>query len=167
MRRSSAALVASAAAALVATGCGGGDTAATPRGKAAPAAVSSSDYVASSTLGRGTAARLFAITGLGTFRASCIRPGEARISYRVEPGGTGQIVTTATPRGTGSNTWADPGERVTVAIGPRSGPRSDWQLGLLSEGRIGVVTASFTVARLAKTFGCFVTATAHSAKRRR
>jgi hypothetical protein len=76
-------------------------------------------------------------------------------------------VTTATPGGTESNAWADPGERVSVPIGPRRGPRVDWQIGLLSEGRIHVLTASFTVARLAKTFGCFVTATAHTAKRLR
>jgi hypothetical protein len=140
----------------------------TPRGGgAAPAAVSSSDYVASPTLGRGTAERLFAIPGLGAFRASCTRPGEARIAYRAERGGATQIVTTAAPGGTESKAWADPGERASVPIGPRRGPRVDWQIGLLSEGRIHVLTASFTVARLAKTFGCFVTGTAHAAKRLR
>jgi hypothetical protein len=167
MKRPPVALIASTVAALAATGCSDGGGVDTPRADRAHAAVTSNDYVASPTLGRGTSVRLFAIPGLGRFGASCTRPGEVRISYRVEAGGTSQIVTTATPRGTGSNTWADPGERVTVSIGPRTGPRVDWQVGLLAEGRIGVLTGSFTVARLAKTFGCFVTGTAHTAKRLR
>ena len=166
MNRRPAALIASTATALAVTGCGGGDVDATPRSDATHAAVSSTDYVASPTLGRGTAARLFAIPGLGRFGASCGRPGVARISYTAAPGGATQIVTTETPGGTGSNTWADPGERVAAPIGARTGPRVDWQVGLLSEGRIEVLTASFTVARMPE-FGCFVTGKAHTAKRPR
>jgi hypothetical protein len=90
-----------------------------------------------------------------------------RIRRRAARDGAAQVVTTAMPGGTESNAWADPGERVSVPIGSGSGPRVDWQIGLLSEGRIHVLTASFTVARLAKTFGCFVTGTAHAAKRLR
>jgi hypothetical protein len=159
--------MASAVAALAATGCGGGETDASHRGAAAPRAVSSADYVASPTLGRGRAERLFAIPDLGSFRASCIRPGEARISYRVEPGGATEVVTAGTARDPGSNRWVDPGDRVAVPIGPSTAPRADWQVGLIRKGRIAVVTASFTVGRLGDDFGCFVTGTAHTSSRRR
>jgi hypothetical protein len=168
MKRASAALMAAAAAALTAPGCGGGGTAPPPRGAATPAAVSSTDYVASPTLGRGTSERLFAIPGLGAFRATCARPGEARISYRVKKrGGTTQLVTAEPGRGSGSNRWADPGERVAIPIGGSRAARADWQVALIAEGRITVVTASFTVGVLGDRFGCFVTGTAHSATRPR
>jgi hypothetical protein len=167
MKLSFAALMASAAAALTAAGCGG-DTAPTPRGGAAPAAVSSTDYVASPTLGRGTSERLFAVPELGAFRATCARPGEARISYRVKKrGGTTQLVTAEAGRGSGSNRWADPGERVAIPIGGSRAARADWQVALIAEGRITVVTASFTVGVLGDRFGCFVTGAAHRATRPR
>jgi hypothetical protein len=157
-----------AAAALAATGCGGGDTAPNPRGGAAPATVSSADYVASPTLGRGTSERLFAIPELGAFRATCTRPGEARISYGVKKrGGTSQLVTAEAGRGSGPRKWVDPGERVAIPIGGSRAGRADWQVAILAEGRITVVTASFTVGVLGDKFGCFVTGKARSATRQR
>jgi hypothetical protein len=166
MKRRSAALLASTAVLLAATGCGGGDTAPTRSGAAAPPPASSADYVASPTLGRGTSERLFAIPELGAFRASCTRPAEARISYRVNRGGTTQLVTAETARGGGLNRRVDPGERVAVAIRASEAARADWQAGIIAEGRIAVVTASFTVGRLGD-FCCFVTAKAHRARRAR
>jgi hypothetical protein len=161
----SAALVSTALAVAV-TGCGGSEIDAPERGAVSRAAVESKEYVASPTLGRGSAKRLFAIAGLGRFGASCRRPGQAEISYLVAPGSATQLVTTETARAGWSNGWLDPGQRVAVAISPQTRPRTDWQVALLSKGRIEVLTASFTVSPLAK-FGCFVTGKAEVASRRR
>jgi hypothetical protein len=155
----SAALVAAGAAAAVA-GCGDGDT----RSRAGVAPTGPDHHIASTTLGRGQDARLFAVPGLGRFRASCTSPGVARISYRAAPGSATQSVTTRTARGESPTAWVDPGDRASAAIDRDRAPRADWQVALLSKGRQQVLRASFTVARLPK-FGCFVTGIADGARR--
>jgi hypothetical protein len=75
-------------------------------------------------------------------------------------------VTTVTARAGSSNEWLDPGQRVAIAIGRETGQPTDWQVALLSKGRIEVLTASFTVGALPK-YGCFVSGKAQVAERRR
>jgi hypothetical protein len=166
MKGISVALLLSAAVLSAITGCGGDEVNGPLSGKVVGAEVMSSKYIASPTLGSGTAAPLFAIPGLGRFRASCRRPGQAEISYTIAPGSATQLVTTETAQVGSSNGWLDPGQRVAIAIGREAGPRVDWQVGLLSKGRIEVLTASFAVGRLGN-FGCFLTGKAEDAKRRR
>jgi len=163
MARSPAALLTFVA--VAAMGCG--DDAGGPAPGASPQqAVETDDYVASPTLARGSAARLFAIPGLGHFGARCKRPGEAEISYTAAARSATQLVTTDN-RGISSNGRLNPGQRIAVAIGPRVGPRVDWQVALLSEGTVEVATASFTTGKLSGSFGCFVTGKAQATQRRR
>jgi hypothetical protein len=150
-------------AARVATGCGGNEDGSRSRA----AAVTVADYVASPTLGRGSSERLFAIPGLGQFRAACVRTGEARIAYRAARGGAGQSAAVQTARATRPAVSLDPGDRVAAAIDRDRAPRVDWQVGILSEGRVDVLTASVTVDSLGAEFGCFLTAKAHRANRLR
>ncbi|HEX6654171.1 MAG TPA: hypothetical protein VF072_15605 [Thermoleophilaceae bacterium] len=132
---------------------------------AGSSAAAATQYAASPTLSRGSGARLFSIPGVGRFRASCARPGTARVSYVADD--TSQSVTVETARATRPAVSIDPGERVAVTVDRRTAPRSDWQVAILSEGRIDVVTASVTVAQLAPGFGCFVSAKADRVRRTR
>ncbi len=131
--------------------------------------VGATSYVASPTLGVGDKApeRLFAISGLGRFSALCKGRGRAKISYKVAAGSATQLVTTEGPRESTSNRWLDPGQHTSVAIGPDTGPRTDWQVALLSKGTVEVATGSFTVARLNSPSLCFVTGKANLTTSRR
>ena len=151
---------------LVLRACGGGHSEVRFAPREAAPTVRSNDYVASPTLSRGDAERLFVVPSLGTFRATCRRPGQARISYTAGRGTATQLVSAVPTRGSPLNGWLDPGERLMATVGRRAGPRVDWQVGLLSEGRIAVLTGSFAVGGFPK-FGCFVTGKAQVANRAR
>jgi hypothetical protein len=146
--------------AVVAFLAGCGSQAAPPR-ESSPAAspVTTGHFVASPTLGEGGAQPLFAIPDLGHFRALCTSPGHARISYTVARGSASQQVTVDSR----AAEFRDPGERVRVDIGRRS----EWQVARLSKGRIEVATATFTTGALSGRHGCFVSAKADVAQRRR
>jgi hypothetical protein len=148
-----------AAVALVAVAAGGG-CGGDPRLNSRPTGASprSTDFVASPTLGRGDRDVLFSIPGLGRFRATCVRPGIARIVYLAERGGATQLMSRQTAAGARPSEYLNPGERAAITIRSRSAPRADWQIALLSEGRVDVFTGSFTVAVLGDRFGCFVAA---------
>ena len=127
--------------------------------------VQTSDYVATPTLNEGGSQRLFAIPALGRFRATCTGPARAQISYRAARATATQLVTTESR--VSSNGRVDPGQRIAVAIGRLTGSRVEWQVTLLSAGRIKVATAAFTVGPLAGAHGCLVSGKAEVAERQR
>ena len=146
-----------AAAVCVATlvaGCGSGDRSPSQSG---PEAVRSASYVASPTVGPGTATRLFTIPGLGRFTAHCDGRGRASVAYAVAAGSASQLVTN------GSSRWLDPGDRLVDQVGDPS----VWQVAILSEGNIHIATASFSAKRMKGSSFCFVTAKADMSARRR
>jgi hypothetical protein len=151
--------------AALAAGCGGQPDRSTPARSDPARAAGAIHYAASPTLGRGDGEALFAVAGAGRFRATCLRPGVARISYLARV--TSQSVTVQTATATRPALSADPGDRVAVTIDRTTAPRADWQVALLSEGRIDVLTAGVTVAPLGSGFGCFVSAKADRVRRAR
>jgi hypothetical protein len=161
-----AAFVVSVAAGAALAGCG--DDAVDPpaRRAAAEPAVTTNDYVATPTLSEGSSERLFSIPLLGHFRATCTGPARAEISYKAARGTATQLVTTEN-RGFSSNGHVNPGQRMAVAIGRPLGPRAEWQVALLSAGRIKVATATFTVGRVAGSHGCLLSGKAEVAERQR
>ncbi len=165
MRWIPAALVMSVAA--VAAGCGDEATPAPAAKATSQRAVKTNDYVASPTLTAGSAGQLFAIPGLGRFRASCKGEGRAVISYRASSA-TSQLVTTEGGAAS-SNGWLDPGQSMAVGLGREIGPRVEWQVAVLSKGRIEVASAAFTVGTLPGSSGrgCLVSAKAEVTKRPR
>jgi hypothetical protein len=150
MRRAAAAVCV----ASVVAGCGSGDRSPSQSG---PEAIRSASYVASPTVGPGTAARLFAIPGLGRFTARCNRSGLASVAYRLAAGSASQLVTHRT------SGWLDPGDRLVEQVGDPS----QWQIAILSEGTIQIATASFSAKRMKGSSFCFVTAKADVSARRR
>jgi hypothetical protein len=150
MRRAAAAVCV----ASVVAGCGSGDRSPSQSG---PEALTNASYVASPTVGPGTAARLFAIPGLGRFMAHCNRGGVASVAYRVAAGSASQLVTHRSSR------WLDPGDRLVEPVGDPS----QWQVAILAEGKIQIATASFSAKRMKGSSGCFVTAKADVSARRR
>lgn len=147
---------------VTAAGCGGG--ADRPRPDAAPVPAVT-HYVASPTLSRHSAESLLVMPGLGRFRVACTRPGVARISYAARL--TGQTVAAETARVTRPIVSLFPGKHVAVMLDHRIAPRADWQVAIVSEGRIDVATATVTVATLGSDYGCFVSAKADRVRRGR
>ena len=56
---------------------------------------------------------------------------------------------------------------MAVGIGRQTGPRVEWQIAFISEGRIELATAAFSVDPPSGNHGCFVFGTAEVAARRR
>src|SRR3954463_4716347 len=129
--------------ALAGAGCGAGADSQS-RSHAVSAQVQSTEYAASPTLSRGSGDELFAVRGLGRFRAVCVRPGVARIEYTAASDSATQLVSRQTAGGARPSASLNPGERAATTIRSRSAPRADWQVAILSEGRINIFTGSFT-----------------------
>ncbi len=77
-----------------------------------------------------------------------------------------QLVTTE-HRLASSNRRLKPGSRIAVGSGRWSGPLVEWRIAFISEGRIEVATAAFTIGLLSGGSGCFVSGTATVGERRR
>ena len=60
-----------------------------------------------------------------------------------------------------------PGRRLAVGIGRQTGPHVEWEIAFISEGRIELATAAFSVDPPSGNHGCFVFGTAEVAARRR
>lgn len=100
---------------------------------------------------------------MGRFTAGCNSKGLADVAYRVAAGSADQLVTYSSTRGS-STLWLNP--RSGVAVGPRGG-RKDFQIAILTEGRVTVATASFTAGTMKGSSFCFVSAKADVSTRRR
>jgi hypothetical protein len=144
------------------TGCGS-DERRSSAGESPADAVSTGSYVASPTVARGTAGPLFAIPGMGRFSKTCNGRGLSDVRYRAAVRGADELVTHSSTLGS-STLWLRPGDGL--AVGPRGG-RKDFQIAILTEGRVTVATASFTAGTLKGSSSCFVSAKADVSTRQR
>jgi hypothetical protein len=151
---------------LALAACGSDDVSGPAQTVSSRPAVATDAYVASPTLGAASTARLFTLPGLGRFRAHCRGGARAEISYRTARRGTDQIVTTEHRLGSSSRRLK-PGRRLAVGIGRQTGPRVEWRIAFISEGRIELATAAISVGPLSGNRGCFVSGAAEVAARRR
>ena len=151
---------------LALAACGSDDVSEPAQTVSSRPAAATDAYVASPTLGAASTARLFTLPGLGRFWAYCRSGARADISYRTARRGADQIVTTEHRLGSSSRRLKS-GRRLTVGLGRETGPRGEWRIAFISEGRIELATAAFSVGPLSGKHGCFVSGAAEVAARRR